>query len=289
MSNLPRFIVNILKEIRRQQFIKYYKNSSDENIVEIVSNMKKTKQIDFFMQDFTNKYANVDLDKIIYDDEHKLFYVVTNSHRMYFKRSLSTKEKVAFYYRTLLIEQDPESPHCYESSNFHINKGDIVLDAGVAEGNFTVNIIDKAEKCILVECDDEWVEALKVTFMQEIADGKVILIQKALSSKDVNNDKTISIDEICAEYGNINFIKMDIEGYEEAALSGAEKLLQTGVTLAVCAYHKADSEKNISEMLSKHYNVVPRKGYIVIWGGYKFVKPYARHGVLQVTPKGDQL
>lgn len=52
------------------------------------------------------------------------------------------------YYRFLLQVQDAASPHRYQTRQFCVCKGEVVLDAGAAEGNFALEIVDVAEKYI---------------------------------------------------------------------------------------------------------------------------------------------
>lgn len=48
------------------------------------------------------------------------------------------KEKAETYYRYILLEQDEKSPHRYLTSEFDVSEGDVVVDVGVAEGNFLI-------------------------------------------------------------------------------------------------------------------------------------------------------
>lgn len=51
----------------------------------------------------------------------------------------------------------------------------------------------------------------------------------------------VTVDELCANEGDATFIKLDIEGYEPQALTGAREVMQRAQpVLAVCAYHSQD-------------------------------------------------
>jgi 16S rRNA A1518/A1519 N6-dimethyltransferase RsmA/KsgA/DIM1 with predicted DNA glycosylase/AP lyase activity len=46
-----------------------------------------------------------------------------------------------------------------------VAEGDVVVDAGAAEGNFALSVIDKASKVYIIEGDAGWCEALRQTFL----------------------------------------------------------------------------------------------------------------------------
>ena len=152
---------------------------------------------------------------------------------MYFSRRYSSETEVINYYKSILLEQDEKSPHKYLSTEFDISDGDVVIDAGVAEGNFALEIIDKVSKIYLIEADSEWIEALNVTFEDYM--DKVVIIKAFVSSYDEGDFRTL--DSIIPE--NVNFIKMDIEGNEWDGLKGAQRIINnsSNLRLAICSYH----------------------------------------------------
>lgn len=157
------------------------------------------------------------------------------------------------------MEQDVNSPHRYQTDCFHVNQNDVVLDAGVAEGNFALDIIDLVDKLYLVECDERWVKALKCTFAPY--KDKVEIIQGMLGD---GNKGSKTIDEIIGT-GKVDFIKLDIEGAEGEALSGSEQTLkQNNVKLDICVYHNDDDEKKVKQFLGEMgYETKVSDGYMV--------------------------
>ena len=131
------------------------------------------------------------------------------------------------------MEQDQESPHKYIDESFQVEKGNVVVDIGVAEGNFSLQVIDLVSKLYIIETDDGWIEALQETFKDY--QEKVVIIKKFVTSLD--DGKYATLDSLIEE--PVHFIKMDIEGNEWDALLGAEKLIGRSKNLkcAVCAYH----------------------------------------------------
>ena len=183
-----------------------------------------------------------------FDEQHKLYYVYHQGHKLYISRSYKTRESVRDYYRSILLEQDKRSPHRYMNENFNVNTGDVVVDIGVAEGNFSLEIIQRVSKIYMIEADDNWIEALKLTFAP--FENKVIIIKGFMSS--YNEGKLITLDSVIHE--PVNFIKMDIEGNEWDGLRGAVKVLQISgdVKMAICAYHSDFDQELIENFLSKH-------------------------------------
>ena len=149
-----------------------------------------------------------------------VYYVLYEGKRMYFP-------KILYQHGSCLGCQG-----CHEGTGsafpasyilpmiFSPTQGSIIIDAGVAEGNFALSVVDKAKRLYLVECDRGWMEALRLTF--EPWKEKVVFIEKFMS--DTAGDTTTSIDELMGdEADGPYFIKLDIEGYEQKALCRNEE------------------------------------------------------------------
>lgn len=220
-SGIKNICFQIIKPIKEKYqamvVCKYYNNSTDKEIREMVDYIKKRGRFDALNYSFTEKYKSIPCN-INKDNQKGMFYVCYNGRRLYFPKSFRSAKRCVEYYRTILTEQDKESPHRYLSDIFNVDQGSIVVDAGAAEGNFSLDVIDKASKIILIECDAEWVEALNSTFEKEIREGKVEVLSKMLA--DYDDEKFVTIDKLYKQYGRIDFVKMDIEGGEERALRG---------------------------------------------------------------------
>lgn len=158
------------------------------------------------------------------------------------------------------MEQDADSPHRYQTETFHVCKHDVVFDIGVAEGNFALDVIDMVDKLYLLEADKEWIKALKYTF--EPYKDKVEIIDAIVGD---GSGESTAIDFL-ADGKKVDFIKMDIEGYEIQALWGAKRTLeQNDVRLDICAYHHADDEKEIKKLLEEFgYQTETSEGYTVL-------------------------
>ncbi|MBR2520529.1 MAG: FkbM family methyltransferase [Selenomonadaceae bacterium] len=189
----------------------------------------------------------------------------------------STGEK---FIANILREQEPSSPHLYIKGEHKVNAGDIIIDAGVQEGNFALKYVDICSKIYLFECEPDWIEILKQTFRDY--HDKVEIIPKFLS--DVTDDKNITIDDALPDLrGQKIFLKMDIEGAEPKALRGAKRILTNNrVKASVCAYHNADDCIRIKGIFRKYgYEVSTSDGWMVfVWDPNIFDTADFRKGIV---------
>jgi hypothetical protein len=198
--------------------------------------------------------------EVLPDADKGVRYVMHNGRRLYFPNDL-LPDRIAKLYRTLLIEQDPRSPHRYTDSVSEY-RGKTLLDAGAAEGMVTLDAIEEVERAWLFECDPRWIEALRATF--EPWKEKVGIVQKYVGG--IDNDDMVTLDEFMKDKPKENlFLKMDIEGAERVALAGAEKLFAQAENFdfAVCTYHKPDDYRVVPAILDRYgCSHAPREGYL---------------------------
>lgn len=230
----------------KNSVLKRYNGSNDVEILKVIRYIKE-HGLHIFNYPFVEKYKTMDVE-VFKDITCNLYYVVHNEKRMYFSRSFTTEESVKEYYRQILLEQDELSPHRYLKDDFSVESDDVVVDLGAAEGFFALDTLDKAKKLYVVEMDSGWIEALEHTFAPYM--DKVIIIKCAISSID---DAPFSkLDTLIEE--PVNFIKMDIEGFEWDALLGAEKTIEVSkpLKLCICAYHSDFDEILIKDFMDNH-------------------------------------
>lgn len=263
----------------------YYRNNKDTEIGKILSYVKKTGRIKTFNDPFAEKYEDYEC-KIKKDHESGMYFVDYHGRPMYFSRDYFTKKSCLKYMRSILAEQDQHSPHRYLADGFDVDEGSVVVDAGVAEGNFSLDIIDRVSKLILVECNKNWIEALKKTFEKEIGEGKVEIVPKMLGGGK-NDKQQITIDELYRKYGKLDFIKMDIEGGEEDALRGGKAWMRecTSAKLAVCTYHKPEAFQEITKILEGFFRFSHTKGYMYFNPAFMRQPPYLRRGLVRAARK----
>lgn len=250
----------------KEKLLKRYENNTDADVVEIVSYIKNNG-LGIFNYDFAKNYkSRID---VWVDDSTGFYYLIHKGKKMYFPRTFNSKDTVVDYYNSILMEQDYHSPHKYLSDTFNIDYGDVVIDAGVAEGNFALEVIDKVSKLYLIEADDDWIEALKLTFKEY--SEKVVIIKAFVSSYCYGN--VVTIDSLIKE--PVNFIKMDIEGNEWDALNGAKELIEKskGIKLAVCSYH-SDFDQELIESFMDKQDIVHTTSRGYMWFPYKVRQTY---------------
>ena len=237
---------------------KHQHELEDPEIREVIEHIGKTNAIRVFNYDFVDEYVALSVETVL-DETCGMFYIPYRGRKMYFPKGWQEAD-VASYYKSIMMEQDRRSPHCYEHEGFGVMPGDVVVDAGVAEGNFALNVIDKAQKLYLIEADERWIEALEKTFASDM--DKVQIIRGFLS--DETSGDNVCLDQLFAKQP-INYVKMDIEGYEKKALAGAKKVMGEAENLrcAICTYHFYEDERLIGKQLQEYgFETEVSKGYM---------------------------
>ena len=171
--------------------------------------------------------------------------------------------------------------HIYGSGEHFIHTGDIVLDCGASDGDFTRQALQSgAQTVVAIEISPSSAECIRRNTASEMAAGRVIVYPKGVWDKDdtmtLNVDDTnfaansvvmhsesshpsvqvqlTTIDELVAELKlpRVDFIKMDIEGAEVPALAGArETIARFKPRLAIATEHKPDDEYTIPAAVRK--------------------------------------
>lgn len=168
----------------------------------------------------------------------------------------------------------------YSHSKCHIEKDDYVMDGGACWGDTALIFAQKTGekgKVFTFEFFEDNLNILKENFsLNKNTSKKVVLIEKPLYNKsnmvlylnhacadittltEKNNNlqqyETIAIDDFVSEnkIEKIDFIKLDVEGNEIAALKGAERILKKyKPKLAIAAYHKYDDYYEIPKFINE--------------------------------------
>lgn len=279
-----------LKKIRGEyiKFLYSKKMECDNELRDCFEYIDKYGMDIFCYEDMHQKfYCN---DDIHYDNNVEMFYAIYKGKKLYLKRSITTVEDAVNLLNSLAIEQLPYSPHCYLSSTFKPREGGIVFDIGCAEGNLVLDIIDYIDKAYMFECDEEWIEALNMTFEQY--KEKVCIIPKLVS--DIDNDNNVTIDNFCDMHGisSIDFIKMDVEGFEKKVLLGCSKMLtQKAISkIVACVYHNYNDERELGELINRNNNYmfeVPQR--YMAWNDKfdlsELTDELFTHGIIRATLK----
>lgn len=271
------------KQKLRQEILAYYKSIPEQDINHLkreALDFLATNKLHVFPYNFIKKYKNHKV-PVHTDGVTGLKYVLHEGKKLYFKRNWSAR-KIRRNYNFLLLEQDPLSPHRYLTDTFTIDEGDIVVDAGAAEGNFSLSIIEKAQKIYLFETDQEWIEALEATFKPW--KSKVEIINKFVSN--TNNDQHVSLDQFFQDKTCVNFIKADIECAEADFLEGSHSILagNKNLKVAITTYHKQNDEVELKEVLEKYGFTTSFSNGYMLFPHYEPLKPpYFRRGLIRAT------
>ena len=222
-----------------------------------------------------------------FDEKKLMSFVLHNGKKMYFPKGWNTDNAVNYYLRFIERENilggeyTTKSPHQYQSDLVHVDEGDIVVDAGAAEGLFALDNVEKAKFIYLLEVEPEWIEALKASF--EPYKEKVQIVPKFLSNIGSKNNITLS-SLLKEKVHESFFIKMDIEGVEEDVLSSNENFLDSENTIKIscCTYHCKNHATTIPALLNKHdFKTEMSDGFMVFYWDPNLNAPYFRKGLVR--------
>lgn len=273
------------KKKLRRDIISYLKSIPKDDITaeqKAILKFLRGHYLGVFPYKFRYDYKAAEVE-IRFDDQKNLFYVIENGKRLYHKRSWDEK-KIRKAYNFLRTEQDMLSPHRYLTNYFNIAEGDVVVDVGVAEGNFALEVIDKVSKIYLFETDPEWIEALQATF-EEWSD-KVVIVNKFVS--DINDESNVTLDKFFKDKGQVDFLKIDVDGAESRLLAGANDILSnpSPKKVAICTYHKQQDAEEFDRFLSKRgFSNEFSDGHMLFIYDPEIRAPYLRRGLIRATKK----
>jgi hypothetical protein len=248
--------------------------------IQTVLNYLKKNPIAVFPYKFQDEYIADDIEVFV-DQKIGLPYVLLDGKKLYFKKRWG-KKKIQNLYNLLSKEQDIRSPHRYLTEQFKFEDGEILIDAGVAEGNFALSVVEKASRLILFEADKEWIEPLNATF--EPWKDKVVIVNKFVS--DLTDSTNTTIDDFISPGETPMFLKIDVEGAESRLLNGCKRIIseQKPLKVAICTYHKHDDEQKFSSLLAKNnFKFSHSDGYMLFFYDKQMKAPYFRRGLLRAV------
>lgn len=163
-----------------------------------------------------------------------------------------------------------------------LSEGDVVVDAGSSPGEFAIYAAKKGATVISLDPDPEAADEVRWTVEYNDVKDAVTVLEKGLWSEEtemefeaggggashVSNSgnhtiTTTTLDMISAEYGPLDFVKMDIEGAEVEALKGAEDCIsEEAPFFAIASYH--DFEDGMTSEWIEQF--LSERGYTVETG-----------------------
>lgn len=184
---------------------------------------------------------------------------------------------------------DTNDWHYYQKEHTEVEKGEIILDIGTAEGLMPLSVIDKCEHVYMVEPSVAFCKTLQKTFSNYSdkttiynyavgnEDGVISFDENSLdgmvskgTTANLNKIAIHKIDTIFKDNQKITYLKADIEGFEQEMLKGAaETIKRNKPKIAITTYHTQNDPKEIIDLIT---SFVPEYKYYVI-------------GIYEQTPK----
>lgn len=223
--------------------------------------------------------------------------VLIRDEKIFWPEAVSTADLAWLHHE--IFDPFENNPSSYDHPKIEIDNAKWVIDAGCCEGYFSLFAFNRNPSCNLIAFEPllEMEEALGKTFKNRIEEKRFVLEQKCIgkekgflrfqfdnmhlcdsaSSSNLSNDdnkndtsyevEVTSLDEVGRhhglKYGGV--IKMDIEGAEMDALTGATEIMaKYKPKLAVAVYHDYENALKCKEIILKanpEYNVEFRGMY----------------------------
>lgn len=270
------------KKLLRRSILRYYERMPWEERTkewEEVVEWLRHHRVTVFPYPFTERYdpAGVELH---YDEEEGLFYTLYRGHRLYFHEGRDAR-RARRYFNSIFMEQDPASPHRYLSEDFDVEEGDVVVDIGAAEGNFALDVVERAGHVWLFEAGEQWQRPLQLTFAPWR--DKVTVVPKRVGAG--SGEGQVTLDEFFRDREEkIGFLKIDVDGAEQEVFDGMQELLkgQRIRRIALCTYHRQGDADHFARLLGDlGYRISFSPGYMIF--RKRIEPPYLRRGVLKAV------
>ena len=284
LSPLQRLLPRPIRLLRlKRQILAYYRalppEAVDTEKAEVLAWLERNP-LSVFPYDFAAEYARLDI-PVYRDSGNGLLYTRWGEKRLYYCEG-GSERRARRYFRGLLLEQDSRSPHCYLTGNFEVTEGDVVVDVGAAEGNFSLGAVERAKHIWLIEPDPAWTRALEATF--DPWKHKVTIVPKMAGGRD--DEICTTLDRLLAEVPRVDFIKADVEGAEGDVIRGATRTIRRnpGIKAAVCAYHRQGDAADLSALLEiMGLGVEFSAGYLIFHYGRDNAvgPPYLRRALIR--------
>jgi len=272
--------------MKEMLLLKYSEQAKDDEDLRLALDYLRQTG-DFCMIPYAKKGDSAKVE-YCFDKVHELPFVMHDGKKLYFPGDWK-EPRVVYAYANYIDSESLTgkglkecSPHQYQSDEFKVEEGDVLVDVGCAEALFALDVIDKVSKVYLIENDKQWFKPLDLTFAPW--KNKVVILHKTLSDND--SDGSVTLESIVSkEAGRPVFVKMDIEGGELPSLLGAERFLKTTkqkLKLAACVYHRVNDAEIIGKLLKEcGFSYTFSSGYILTGFLDDSLLPTLRKGVVR--------
>lgn len=191
-----------------------------------------------------------------------------------------------FYsFAMIMAEARPQHWHYYEIPQTAVAPGDVVVDCGSAEGFFAFKHQYTASRIFVLEPLPLFIDSLQQLFKQKdnveilpvaagdtcqkayinmTTDDTVLngtIGQQSNNGDDIQVD-VVTLDSLFANKGiKIDYLKADIEGFEENMIRGAlETIRESKPKIAITTYHPGQDYQQLIDLVK---SVVPEYNYLV--------------------------
>lgn len=222
------------------------------------------------------------------DSEKNLPFVIHRGKRLYFPDSwteLQATEAYRCYFENECLlggGYRVRTPHQYQTDEFCVRPGDVVVDVGAAEGLFALEVVELASRIILFECDSIWRKPLEATFAPYAS--KVQIIHKKADTHDGRRSVRLNSFLLQGADDESFFIKMDIEGAEPQLVEDCRSFLvqASQVRLCACSYHRwGDAEQLERLLVDMGYDTDFSDGYMLFTRDLNQAPPFFRRGLIR--------
>ena len=252
------------------------------------NNVSFKELIEFLTKPKINAIAKQHIQHIQLNNEYEVSFK-TFSDKLFWPKNFSINRLDQVVAETF----DVNDWHFYQKEQTPIEKGEVLLDIGTAEGLFPLTVVDTCSHIYMVEPSTTFHKCLNKTFSNHL--DKVTIFNTAIGNEDgtitfnedsldgmiaeVKNDaQLMSINKIDTLFKNgekITYLKADIEGFESEMLKGAEQTIKRNKPkIAITTYHTQNDPKEIIGLIT---GFVPEYKYYVKGIYEKTPKPVMIH------------
>ncbi|MCW3467876.1 FkbM family methyltransferase [Chitinophaga nivalis] len=204
-----------------------------------------------------------------------------------------------YSFAMILAEARPQHWHYYEIPETAVKPGDVIVDCGSAEGFFAFKHQYTAGHIFALEPLPVFIDALHQQFRQKntvtilpVAAGDTCgtayismpgndtildaVIRPDNAAGDAVAVNIVTLDSLFAAKNiNIDYLKADIEGFEENMIRGAlETIRKSKPKIAITTYHKGQDYQALIDLVK---GVVPEYNYLVKGIDYLSGNPVMLH------------
>ena len=308
IKGLARPVVHFIKDLLKPVVSSMEKRQMKGKLLADLSNAKSgyaaeltEKDIDLYVAE---RFARMPTHITEKTDDPELVSVTINGRKIFWPASLPGRDLPWLFHE--IFDDFTTNPSSYNNPELDYENRKWVIDAGAAEGYFSTFALEKSPDALIicVEPLPLMNRALLKTFSSHERGKKAIVVSAALGDKQGWSDIQVDYEHICDSklllgtgeatsgvsdsstqrvpvttldqlaiehsLGVGGLIKMDIEGYEMAALSGASKVLKEyKPALAIAVYHDLENARKCAEIIK-----AANSGYKIEFSGcYGYFEP----------------